>query len=152
MLRAERLPPMLNLGDLVKEFGVFAALFAPASMYTFATADLSGLPSAPWFVVAKVVFINVVIPGAFALWRVLRSRQQRDAHVEAIDALVTIVEQMTPLLPESAQADVARAVTRIQRKLHDKESSRKIKDLVRGARRRRRRQGGQVPPGPDPRR
>jgi uncharacterized coiled-coil protein SlyX len=80
-------------GDLARETGIFGLIYAPATVVTFATTDYDELMRSPWFVVAKVIFINVMLPTAFAVWRVIRQQRKDTADATALAARVARQDQ-----------------------------------------------------------
>ena len=56
-----------------REASLFGLAFAPGTVIYIST-DFDALTHSPWFVAGRVLLINVVLPAAFAVWRVYRQR------------------------------------------------------------------------------
>jgi hypothetical protein len=102
----------LSAGSLAREFGGYAAPFVPATIFTLATATLE---TAAWFVVAKVLFINLILPGSFALYRLIQKvRADREAarSFDVIAAVNSALQSHT----EKVESNLLRFDTRLTAK------------------------------------
>lgn len=105
------------VGNFAREAALFGLAYLPAAALAhLAAANFDELQRSPWFVAARLVLVNVLLPAAYAIWRVRRKQRKASAECAKLRDLsrrqARCVDQLIQLIARSALTEEQRVEAR----------------------------------------